>query len=290
MSRPVPRSSPSLSICTSTSPMPAYFGNRRSLKSGVAGDGGVPTDQVGNTFLTIFGSDLVVWYDASDAASITHVGGAVSQWSDKSGNGFHVVQATGANKPTYSATGLGGAQPSLSFDGGDYLTTAGAATVASGAVSNFSVFVVGRMNAATTANGRFAAFIANGELSSGNNTGSVILFLRNGSNQEIAGLRNGGFKGVTSVTYDTTFRASGVWNGGNHTAYNNNVAGTTVADASGALAATGRLIIGAAWNAGAVELLASITGHVSEFALVKAAPSAGQLTSVQTMLAAKWTA
>ena len=50
-----------------------------------------------------------LWLDASDVASITKDGSnKVSQWSDKSGNAKHAVQATGANQPTYNATGFGG--------------------------------------------------------------------------------------------------------------------------------------------------------------------------------------
>ncbi len=43
------------------------------------------------------------WYDASDTATITHAAGVISQWSDKSGNSRHLVQATGAYRPS---TGL----------------------------------------------------------------------------------------------------------------------------------------------------------------------------------------
>lgn len=39
------------------------------------------------------------WYDASDAATITAVALAVSQWNDKSANGYHLTQGTGANQP-----------------------------------------------------------------------------------------------------------------------------------------------------------------------------------------------
>lgn len=44
-------------------------------------------------------SGLTLWLDASDAATITQVAGSVSQWNDKSGNGNHVTQGTGANQP-----------------------------------------------------------------------------------------------------------------------------------------------------------------------------------------------
>ena len=46
-------------------------------------------------------SGLMSWYDASDTATITDAGaGAVSQWNDKSGNGFHVSQGTALFRPT----------------------------------------------------------------------------------------------------------------------------------------------------------------------------------------------
>lgn len=41
-----------------------------------------------------------VWLDASDSASVVLTSGAVSQWSDKSGNNRHATQGTAANRPT----------------------------------------------------------------------------------------------------------------------------------------------------------------------------------------------
>lgn len=43
----------------------------------------------------------VAWYDAADAGTITHSGGAVSQWDDKSGNANHITTTTG---PTYRSS------------------------------------------------------------------------------------------------------------------------------------------------------------------------------------------
>jgi hypothetical protein len=40
-----------------------------------------------------------VWLDASDTATITQSGGAVSQWTDKSANAYTFTQATAAYKP-----------------------------------------------------------------------------------------------------------------------------------------------------------------------------------------------
>ena len=49
-----------------------------------------------------------LWLDAADASTITLNGSTVSQWNDKSGNGFNVSQATVSLQPTYEATGLNG--------------------------------------------------------------------------------------------------------------------------------------------------------------------------------------
>ena len=57
---------------------------------------------------------LAAWYDASDAASITATAGKVSQWADKSGNGRHLAQATGANQPSTGVDTMGG-RNALSF-------------------------------------------------------------------------------------------------------------------------------------------------------------------------------
>jgi hypothetical protein len=48
-----------------------------------------------------------LWLDAMDSV-IRDGANLVSQWSDKSGNAKHAVQATPANQPTYSAAGFGG--------------------------------------------------------------------------------------------------------------------------------------------------------------------------------------
>ncbi|APZ81842.1 D-alanyl-D-alanine carboxypeptidase [Erythrobacter phage vB_EliS_R6L] len=47
-------------------------------------------------------TNLKAWYDAADFDSLTlRDGEFVSQWDDKSGNGFHLVQATDANQPLF---------------------------------------------------------------------------------------------------------------------------------------------------------------------------------------------
>ena len=54
----------------------------------------------GGTFYPTMFASLQLWFDSSDLSTITASGGLVSQWNDKSGNGYHVTQGTDVSKPT----------------------------------------------------------------------------------------------------------------------------------------------------------------------------------------------
>jgi len=64
---------------------------------------------------------LICWYDASDLATITESSGDVSQWDDKSGEGNHLVQATGVNQPTTGADTQNGKNVITFNDASEYL-------------------------------------------------------------------------------------------------------------------------------------------------------------------------
>ena len=67
-------------------------------------------------------SGYQVWFDASDAASITESSGVVTQWSDKSGHGYHLIQPTTGLAPTRISTN---GYTAIQFDGVDnYMTNA----------------------------------------------------------------------------------------------------------------------------------------------------------------------
>ena len=53
---------------------------------------------------------LRLWLDAQDGASISTSGGQVTQWDDKSGNGFHATQPDPLRQPTVSPTAINGNQ------------------------------------------------------------------------------------------------------------------------------------------------------------------------------------
>ena len=66
-------------------------------------------------------ADLLAWYDASDAATITESSGAVSQWNDKSGNGNNQLQSNVNFRPLTGIRTLNGNNV-IYFDGvDDYL-------------------------------------------------------------------------------------------------------------------------------------------------------------------------
>jgi len=64
--------------------------------------------------------DTVAWYDVSDISTVTTNGSNISQLDDKSGNDFHLTQASGGAQPFYVADGIGGLPAMQSFQG-DYV-------------------------------------------------------------------------------------------------------------------------------------------------------------------------
>jgi hypothetical protein len=87
-------------------------------------------------------SGLTVWLKSDSGTSSTTDEGAISTWSDQSGNGNHFTQATGGNQPTYETTGING-KPVVNFDGSnDYMERN---------LSSFgTIFVVSRMSSVTS--------------------------------------------------------------------------------------------------------------------------------------------
>ena len=57
-----------------------------------------------------------LWLDADDSSTITSSSGNVSQWNDKSGNTYHVTQATGTAQPK-TGTVTRNSRNVLDFDG-----------------------------------------------------------------------------------------------------------------------------------------------------------------------------
>lgn len=47
-----------------------------------------------------------LWLDAADSSTVIRSGSSVSQWNDKSGNGYNATQISSSNQPTYSGSNI----------------------------------------------------------------------------------------------------------------------------------------------------------------------------------------
>lgn len=91
------------------------------------------------TYLPTSISGCRLWLDGADAATITQSGGTVSQWNDKSGNGYNFTQGTTAYQPTFVSGGTNGLSL-LRFNGTDqYL---GGGTTLNIGTSDIAIFAV----------------------------------------------------------------------------------------------------------------------------------------------------
>jgi hypothetical protein len=71
-----------------------------------------------NPFLPTDISGIKLWLDAADTSTITLSGSQVTQWNDKSGNGYNFAQSTAGNRPL-SGTRTINSKNVIDFDGTD---------------------------------------------------------------------------------------------------------------------------------------------------------------------------
>jgi len=92
--------------------------------------------------------NLALWIDFADAATITTGTGGISQANDKSGNGYHLTQATSGNRPDYTGT-LNGRNLSYYGGGPDYLSRSSATAIGKN-VSGLTCYLVWKHASAPT--------------------------------------------------------------------------------------------------------------------------------------------
>ncbi len=95
------------------------------------------------------GSSLTGWFDASDTSTMTKDGsGYISQWNDKSGNGYNAIQMTAANQPRYlnGTVNFGG----TAAGGQDYMLSSMTANNFTQNSNKVSMFAVTQYDMATT--------------------------------------------------------------------------------------------------------------------------------------------
>ena len=85
---------------------------------------------------------LSLWLDADDGSTLTLSGSNVTQWDDKSSNGYDVSQGTTSRQPTLQ-TGVLNSKDGVRFDGtDDILFNDSAASIASGNDVPVTIFTV----------------------------------------------------------------------------------------------------------------------------------------------------
>ena len=142
---------------------------------------------------------LVAWFDADDASTFTLSGTAVSEWRDKSGNGYAVSQSTGNNQP--ARTGTVNGRATVDFDGtNDYLYSddTGLASSFNGDKTVFMLAVGEMHNAAEYAVNGQGTWMSWGSSSSG----TPYLYMRSnaGSGASQVVLRNDASSGTGGIT------------------------------------------------------------------------------------------
>jgi hypothetical protein len=89
-------------------------------------------------------TNLKLWLDADSSSTITYdASNNVTEWRDKSGNGFKATQSNTTYSPTYVASGIN-SMPSVLFNSSqsDYLNL----DLDTGSQSSMSIFIVHKMN------------------------------------------------------------------------------------------------------------------------------------------------
>lgn len=222
-----------------------------------------------------------LWLDASDTATITASSGSVSQWSDKSGNGYAAVQATAAAQPTTGIVTQGGLN-ALSFDGGDHMVVGSLDLTGGQQFSIWSVF--------TSASGTDQAIIE--QTVNFNLTSGAFAVFRLANNRGFISKSGATLRAAwtTTETITTTAKSlvathdgtlstnetTGWVNGtlsGSHTQNENTNANNISAD----------LYIGSRGGSGAF-----LNGRLCEIGIIKTVLTSQQIADLSAYLASKW--
>lgn len=216
---------------------------------------------------------LTAWYDASDAGSITESGGAVSQWNDLSGNGYHLTQSTGANKPTTGTNTINGLNV-LTSAGSAFMSRA-ATQIVNSSTGEWSVFVVARVT----------ALVGTQQIIDQDDATRVAQFVRvNGSNLEsIAFTTASTDTPGSSPSATVAFQASAIRTTTTVEAFLDGSGNGSTSATSPETGATVLTVFRGGTNAGTNQL----TGDIAEI-IVTNTDSSADRTTVESYLQAKW--
>ena len=219
-------------------------------------------------------ANLTGQWDPSDASSVTLSSGKVSQLNDLSGNGRHMLQATGANQPTYTTAGKNGLN-TMTFSGSQYLTPS-----STWSQTYATIFFVVKYDSAVS------TMIAQG-------WSDYQLDLTNnfGFNNWDWQLQAGG--GGTAVHYDDGTSNTN-WNYFSLKRPNSGSTATAKVNGGGTWAVRGvpgalsNLVTGKLWIGTRNDLAVPLTGQFGEVLLYSTLMSDTDIATVNAYLAAKW--
>ena len=214
-----------------------------------------------------------LWLDASDLSTITESGGAVSQWGDKSGNGNHATQGTGALQPTTGTHSVNGRNV-LYFSGDTLVLPSALYTVPNG---GNTMFIVGARDAET---GSYETFISMTE--SGSSRFAMRCTSTSGIVNYVSGTSSSGPQ-VSGNNNTVPAIMAGRRSGADRALYVNGGAPATDtdgADESGVNAAEIGSQPGTIYN--------SLTGVTGEIIIFDRALNTAEMNKTGQYLAAKW--
>jgi hypothetical protein len=156
---------------------------------------------------------LVFLYDANDLVSDYANGDSVTNWLDKSGNGFHVAQS-GAARPTLVTNADGFGNACTRWAGAQYMTATARAFA-----QPLTVFSVSKVTSLTTP-GTVRPFLASGP--------NFEVFFYNQVGTPVAGMFGGSADLMHStIAVNVTYIRLDIFNGTSSTGFIDGVQGTT---------------------------------------------------------------
>jgi hypothetical protein len=234
-----------------------------------------------------------LWLDAADSSTITLSGTKVTQWNDKSGNGYNFTQATSGNQPTYSVASQN-TQNAITFTAANSTYLVGTASTNFIGTNSLSMYGVFKTNNSTSGSSVFAKSIYGG------GSGRILYGYRDPGTPGMIDFANSG--GITHDVPDTY--TPGAWrvvgfvsnrSGWTNITYQNGVVTATktiTADTTTNLTNAFPMLVGAYNNSsgGANPPQADryLDGAVGELLIFNTALTTSQRQQIEGYLAHKW--
>ena len=213
-----------------------------------------------------------VWFDSSDLSTITVDGSnRISQWSDKSGNGRHLLQSADANKPILSSG-------EITFDGTDDFLATGSNFYLTGNPEFYVFFVFKKTN--NTKGAVFGWGQNNTLWAFGfyDNDSTTTYAYAAGNNYNVENITN------NTITFCSYSKTPGAINSTSQAYKNGSVTGTSGHSTGTPAIASDKLILGRWMTFTGLYL----QGVIYEFIVVRARLSTNERKTTEGYLAHKW--